>query len=152
MNKHTRRHSQQFNIKTTRLASLTAIFRRKKQAPRATEVAPTTAIMDVDPPEQGDRMGDINPRETTFLNDDNGTDSDSDNGSDGTRENELVAESDSEDEFESDDECVDEEDGHRSSHRILDFELKAAEAGSIFTVSRVSSDRWLTMTSQQGPL
>jgi hypothetical protein len=59
MNKHTKAHSQQLNIKTTQLASLTAVFHSKKRPPPAEGSAPTPGMgMDeaAHPPEQDSQM------------------------------------------------------------------------------------------------
>ena len=138
MNKHARQHSQKLNIKTTQLASLTAVFRRKKRVPRAVEETPTSA-MDVDdtvhPPEHDGQAGCLETitQEPTFLSDDNETDNDGGGDSDrngGSEEG--FTNSDSEDEFESDEEGVGcRGDGPRVNQGSLEFELRAAEAGNI---------------------
>jgi len=98
----------------------------------------STSRMDVDgavrPPEQDSQMGDLEaaPCGPTFQCDGDETESGSDGGSDGGSENGgPVVESDSEDEFESDEESVNGKDGSRANQGTLDFELKAAEAGSV---------------------
>jgi hypothetical protein len=132
-----REHSQRLNIKTTHLASLTAVFRSKKQAPTVVNEnsVTTTDVDNAEPPhEQHDRVGgseDI-PTESAVSSetDDVGVD-----GSD-WMEGSFV-DSDSGDEFESDEESADEErddgmGGVEVDRGTLEFELKAAEAGNAF--------------------
>ena len=130
-----KKHSQQLNIKTTQLASWTAVFHSKKQRPAA-EVSHLSA-MDVDKPEPDAQVGGLEaiPEGPTLQFDGGETDDDddSDNGDgDGTGEG-LLVDSDSEDEFESDDD--ENIGGHggqaENGRRLLDFELRAAEAGSV---------------------
>ena len=124
-------HSQRFNIKTTRLASLTAIFHQKKRIPHTGEAIPTTSRMDVDPPEQ-ENHEETALHEPTLLRDDNEAEEGSDDGGDGGSEDEGPrVDSDSEDEFESDEEGPGGGDGCGWERGILDFELEAAEAGSV---------------------
>ena len=88
----------------------------------------------VDPPKQDIRMGGLEttPRETVFPYDGNNTDDGSDKGGDDRSGNEgPVMDSDSEDEFESDEEGVDVRGEREADQRVLDFELKAAEAGNV---------------------
>jgi hypothetical protein len=81
MNKHMKQHSQWLNIKTTRLASLTAIFCRKKQVPYKVGETPMST-MDVDNtvhlPEQDSQAGGLEtiPRgpATPYDNDNDGND------------------------------------------------------------------------------
>ena len=141
MNKHMKQHSQRLNIKTTRLASLTAIFHRKKKVPRGAEPTPSTSRMNVDSPEEDNRMDDITPHESTLLLNGNETDIDDDEGGEDGSENEgPPVDSDSEDEFESDEEAVGGGGGCQPGHGILDFELKAAETGGILYCVLVSND------------
>ena len=131
MNKHMKAHSQRLNIKTTRLASLTAIFRRKKKVPRVAEVVPSVPGMRADSP--NNRVHNTTPHELTFLHDDDEMDVDGNGGSECRSENENegpLVDLDSEDEFESDEEGVDGGDGCGPGQGMLDFELKAAEAGA----------------------
>lgn len=128
-------HSQRLNIKTTWLASLTAVFCPKKRAPPVVDEAPETA-MDVDNlvphPEQDSQVGGFEaiPQEPASSSDDDETD-DAGSGSDGVTEGSL-RDSDSENEFESDKEDGDDErDGDEGGQGIFDFELKAAEAGDV---------------------
>ena len=133
-----KKHSQGLNIKTTRLASLTAIFRPKKQPPPVANGAPMPA-MDMDDtqhtPERDTQMDDLEAISHGLLSlyDDNEIDEDWDGNANGCRsEDEVpVVDSDSEDEFESDEECGGGGVGCGMSQRTLDFELKAAEAGSV---------------------
>jgi hypothetical protein len=134
MNKHMKKHSQRLNIKTTHLASLTAVFHPKKQRQPAAE-NPHLSAMDVDeagpPPEPDSQAGgsETIPEESTSQFDGNETDSGDGSNSDGADEGILV-DSDSADEFESDEEdiggC-----GDGVGKGQLEFELRAAEAGSV---------------------
>lgn len=136
MNKHMKQHSQRLNIKTMRLASLTAIFRRKKPAPRAAEVTPIsrTSVDDV-AQSQDIEMGDLEviPHETASAYDGDETDDSSDKEhNDRNGDEEPMVVSDSEDEFESEREDVDPVGNECGADRgILEFELKAAEAGKV---------------------
>ena len=135
---------KRLNIKTTRLASLTAVFRPKKKVPPCTAEGPSAPTIDVgmddavDPPEQDSHADGPEP---IPPDDGNRTETDYDSNSDGdgrSGDESSMVDSDSEDEFESDDEGVNEENGCRASRGTLDFELKAAEAGSVPTASKVS--------------
>lgn len=136
-----KRHSQQLNIKTTRLASLTAVFRQKRQPPPAAGEV-TLSAMDVDEegfhPGEGSQSGTA-PQESTLPRPngeiDNDTGSGDDNGSDNGNESEgggSWVDSDSEDEFESDEEGPGgQRAGSRAHQKVLEFELRAAEAGNV---------------------
>jgi len=146
MNKHMKEHSRGLNIKTTRLATLTAIFRSKKHLPpRVADDTPMPA-MDVDntvhTPERDIQMDDLEAIShgltSLYDNDDDDDDDDEiDGGCDGNTngrrsEDEAPAmDSDSEDEFESDEEMDDRGVGCGTNQKMLDFEIKAAEAGSV---------------------
>jgi hypothetical protein len=132
-------HSQRLNIKTTRLASLTAVFHSKNQRPPAADTSRLPA-MDIDgegyPPEPDTQVGgsEAIPEGPTSRSDgseiDDGDDGDDSDG-DGTDEG-LLVDSDSGDEFESDDENIGSHgDGVGSGRGPLEFELRAAEAGSV---------------------
>jgi hypothetical protein len=161
MNKHMKQHSQRLNIKTTRLASLTAIFHRKKQVPYKVGETPSST-MDVDntinPPEQDSQAGGLEtiPQgpATPYNNGDDDSDDDDDDDDDdevdGSRDHDngggggnggSLMESDS-DEFESDEEGVSRGDLYRADWGTLDFELKAAEAGE--SLSHASVEGWST--------
>lgn len=146
MNRHLRQHSRRLNIKTTKLASLTAVFHSKKQTPPAADDTRLSA-MDVDDghlPEQDSQVGasEAIVQEPTSqggcseTDDDNDGRSDDDSGIEG-----LLVDSDSEGEFESDEDesNSDEEgadrqrDGSRAGQGILEFELRAAEAGNVLS-------------------
>ena len=141
MNKHMKRHSQQLNIKTTRLASLTSVFRPKKQQLPTTDRTSSPA-MDVHEegclPEQGSQVGssETAPHEPTLRHDESGTEDDNgsngNDGSDNDGSEGLWVDSDSEDEFESDEESSSGQAAGSGVHqRILEFDLRAAEAGDI---------------------
>ena len=128
-------HSQRLNIKTTQLASLTAVFRRRKRAPSVAHKAPRTA-MDVGEvvllPEHDSQVGDLEaiPREPAALS---GGDETDDAGSSSGMEGSLE-DLDSENEFESDEEDVaGKRDGARGGRGVFDFELRAAEAGNVLS-------------------
>ena len=142
MNKHLKEHSQRLNIKTTQLASLTAVFHSKKQRRPAVD-NPYLSAMDIDKegplPEPNSQVGGLEaiPGEPTTQGDgsktDNDNDSDDNNGSnsDGASE-ELLTDLDSGDEFESDEEDISGcRDGTGKGQGLLEFELRAAEAGSV---------------------
>lgn len=155
MNTHMRQHSRRLNIKTTRLASLTAVFRPKKRAPSTVDANITTA-MDVDeslyPPGQDDvaRGSEGIPQGTAISSGGNEMDDDSsegdetgDDGVDGDEADDdgsddsdmsvegVLADVDSEDEFESDEESVSGIEEAEVGQAPLEFELRAAEAGSV---------------------
>ena len=136
MKRHVKEHSQRVNIKTTRLASLTAVFRPKKRAFPTTGTVPTTSV-DIDgmvcPPGEGQDTQvedlEVTAQESPLPSDGDETDN---NGSDGDRRaEESYTYSDSEDDFESDEGGVDEMDGVEIDRGILEFELRAAEAGNV---------------------
>jgi hypothetical protein len=137
MNKHMKKHSQRLNIKTTQLASLTAVFRSKKRSPPVID-DPSLSAMEVDEdqslPEPDGQAGDsgVIPEGPALQFAGNETDDGESDGSNDTNEGPLI-DSDSGDEFESDWEDVDESQGDRpQNHRgPLEFELRAAEAGNI---------------------
>lgn len=123
-----RLHSQRLNIKTTQLASLTAVFRSKKQ-PRL----PATDRMDIDQDDylagpSGQANGsDIAPEVPTSRLDD--SESDRSCRSDGNETSEgMLGDSDS-DEFESEQDVSRCEMGE--GRGPLEFELRAAKAGNI---------------------
>jgi len=130
-----KKHSQRLNIKTTQLASLTAVFHSKKRRPPTIDNSHLPA-MDVDeegsPPEPDTQVGgsEAVPEGSIPQSDGSETDDDCDDSDgDGTSEG-LLVDSDSEDEFESDDENVGGRgDGVGSGRGPLEFELRAAEAG-----------------------
>lgn len=137
MNKHMRGHSKRLNIKTTHLASLTAVFHSKKQPRPPTESRcrpPTTGTnqdsnlaasgsqvdnLDVTPEVQMSQLGDVSQL---------GTDDHDGSGSDEMDEGAL--EDFGSDEFESSDE---EDPGceTRDGRGLLEFELNAAKAGNV---------------------
>ena len=133
-------HSQLLNIKTTRLASLTAVFRSKKRPPPVADDTPMPA-MNVDDiahtPERDVQMDDLEAisHGLTSLDNDDEMDEGSGDDTDGRRsEDEApVVDSDSEDEFEIDEEDEDGGVGCGANQKMLDFELKAAEAGSVLS-------------------
>ena len=136
MKRHVKEHSHRVNIKTTRLASLTAIFRPKKRAYPTTDKAPATS-MDTDgmtyPPNEAPDVQVEDPeviaRESALLSDgDEMGDASSD---DDERVEGLYTYSDSEDDFESNDGDVDETDEVEVDRGILEFESRAAEAGNV---------------------
>ena len=108
MNKHMREHSQWLSIKTTRLASLMAVFCLKRQSRPPTtghSCPPTTEADEADNCDRPDSLvggSEVVPEERTLQPDNSGVE-DSD-GSSGSEVNEgLLMDSDS-DEFESDEE------------------------------------------------
>jgi hypothetical protein len=110
MNKHMKEHSRRLNIKTTQLASLTAVFRLKKRKPPIVD-DPRPPAMDVDeeghpPPDSQVGGSGITPERPTLQVDGNETDDDSGGNTDGTSEG-MLMDLDSTDEFESDEEDVD---------------------------------------------
>ena len=132
MNKHMKKHSQRLNIKTTQLASLTAIFHSKKRRPPAAD-DPHLSAMDVDKegslPRPDSQIGgsEAIPKELTTQFD--GSETDNSDGSDGDGTNRgLLVDSDSGDEFESDEDSEVEAGIDRGP---LEFELRAVEAGSV---------------------
>ena len=132
-----KKHSQRLNIKTTQLASLTAIFHSKNQRPPATGASHLPA-MDADEagylPGPDTRIGgsEAIPEEPASQFDGSETNDGDDSDGNGTDEG-LLASSDSEDEFESDDENIGSHgDGAGNGRGPLEFELRAAEAGSVF--------------------
>jgi hypothetical protein len=129
MNRHLKQHSQRLNIKTTHLASLTAIFRPKKQPkpPTANRSHPPTADMNQDDHLAGPGGSEVTPEVSTSqpgdIRSDDGTGSDGDEMSEG-----AFGDPDS-DEFESDEEDLGCE---TTEGRVpLDFELNAAKAGNV---------------------
>jgi hypothetical protein len=143
MNKHMKKHSQRLNIKTTRLVSLTAVFHSKNQRPPTVDASRLPA-MDLDgegyPPEPDTQVGgsEAIPEGPTSQSDssetndgDDGDDGDGDGDGGGTDEG-LLVDLDSGDEFESDDENISSHgDGVGNGRGPLEFELRAAEAGSV---------------------
>ena len=135
MNKHMNEHSRRLNIKTTQLASMTAVFHSKKRGPPAADKAPATKT-DVDgavpPPEPDSQVHDpeATTREPAAPHNGNETDEAGSSDNDNRMEGPLV-DSDSGDEFESEVESVDGMDEAKEDRRTLDFELRAAEAGSV---------------------
>ena len=131
MNKHLKLHSQRLNIKTTQLASLTAVFHPKKRPLHGADGSHLPA-MDANNNAELDGQTDgsgVVPEGPTLEYDDHETDDGGDN-SDGVSKGMLVG-SDSEDEFESDGEGVAvQEDGAEKGRRVLDFELDAARSGN----------------------
>lgn len=87
------------------------------------------------PPETGSQAGDLEtiPQEPTFLPDGNGMDNDSssDADRDGGSEGRLMDSDSESDEFKSDEEGVGCQDGPRVDRGLLEFELRAAEAGNV---------------------
>ena len=141
-------HSQRVNIKTTRLASLTAVFRPKKQTRPTMDRVPT-ALMDMDgvacPPseDQDIQVVDSETQELALASDGDETD---DTGSDGDeRVEESYTYSDSEDDFESDEGGVDEMDGVEVDRGTLEFELRAAEAGNVSHCVQRLERRWINL-------
>ena len=140
MNKHMKEHSQLLNIKTTRLASLTAVFCSKKRPPPVADDTPMPA-MDVDDiahtPERDIQMDDLEAisHGLTSLDNDDEMDEGSGDDADGCRSEDevLVVDLDSEDKFEIDEEGEDGGVGCGANQKTLDFELKAAEAGSVLS-------------------
>jgi hypothetical protein len=109
MNKHMKEHSRQLNIKTTQLASLTAVFCLKKRKPPVAD-DPRPLEMDVDeeghpPPDSQVGGSGITPERPTPQVDGNETDDDSGSNTDGMSEG-MLMDLDSTDEFESDEEDV----------------------------------------------
>jgi hypothetical protein len=135
MNKHMKEHSRKLNIKTTKLASLTAIFRPKKRVP-LTPDDPRLPAMDIDASEENPSAdnqegGSGGASGACALQcDGNETENDDGDESDGASEGMLVN-SDSEDEFEDEESVGDPEDGVGRGPGVLEFELKAAEAGDV---------------------
>ena len=135
MNKHMKEHSRHLNIKTTWLASMTAVFHSRKQGPPAADKAPATE-MDVDevvlPPEPDSQVcgSEAITQEPAAPHDGNETDETGGSDSDNRMEGSLV-DSDSGDEFESEEESVDGIDEAKEDRGTLEFELRAAEAGSV---------------------
>ena len=133
MNKHMKEHSRRLNIKTTKLASLTAIFRSKKRTPPATDV-PDLSAMDVDeeshPTENQEGGPGAAVEGPTLQCDGNETEDSGSCDSDGAS-NGMWVDSDSEDEFEDEEGVSDQEDGVGEGQGVLEFELKAAEAGDV---------------------
>ena len=135
MNKHMKTHSQRLNIKMTQLASLTAVFHSKKQRPPVAD-NPHLSMMDID--EEGSDPGhqaggsEAIPTRPASRFDGNET-NDGDSGDDDNALSEgPLADSDSGDEFESDDENLgDRRNGAEKGQGPLEFELRAAEAGSV---------------------
>ena len=134
MNKHMRDHSRQLSIKTTRLASLTAVFRLKKQlrlpaaghsCPPTTDAGEANNRNRPDSPASGPEV--VPEEQTLRLNDSGADDSDR---SDGCRAyDEMLLDSDS-DEFESDEEGIDRS-ATGEGRGLLEFELRAADAGNV---------------------
>ena len=129
MNRHLKQHSQHLNIKTTHLASLTAIFHPKKQPkrPTANRSHPPTADTNQDNHLAGAGGSEVTPEVSTSqpgdIRSDDGTGSDGDEMSEG-----AFGDSDL-DEFESDEEdlsCKTME-----GQVPLDFELNASKAGNV---------------------
>lgn len=132
-----KKHSQRLNIKTTQLASLTAVFHSKKPRPPAAGDSHLSA-MDVDEegrlPEPGNQVGGSNAIPEESASQLNGSETDDGDSSDSDCMNDgLLVDSDTEDEFESDDENVvgDHRGGVGMGRGPLEFELRAAEAGSV---------------------
>ena len=156
MNKHMKEHSHRLNIKTTRLASMTAVFHSKKWAPPVADKTPTT-VMDVDevayPPKQDNQVGgpEAIPRESAAFRDNNETD-DAGSSDSGNRMGGSFADSDSGDEFESKEESINGMDEAEEGRGMLEFELGAAEAGSILCCIQRLKQQWTNpLTLQQGP-
>ena len=134
MNKRMRDHSRRLSIKTTRLASLTAVFRSKRQPrPPTTGCShpPTTEADAADDRDIADSTvggSEVDLGEQTLQPDDSGADDS--NGSDGSEVNEGVLMDSDSDEFESDEEGI----GRNvtgEGRGLLEFKLQAAEAGKI---------------------
>jgi hypothetical protein len=140
MNKHMREHSRRLSIKTTRLASLTAIFRSKKQqkSPATGHSHPPTT----DAVEANDHDGpdglvgslEVVPEEQTLQLDDSGADDN--DGSDGNGGNEGTLMDFNSDEFESDEESVG-CDVTEEGRGLLEFEMRAADAGNVCHEHRI---------------
>lgn len=153
MNAHLRAHSKQLNIKTAQLASRTAVFRRKGPSPQGTTVKPVSVspmgndtmddnpapAMDIDSPvprsDPQDLVDSVETleRRTAMLAEDLDVWDDTDSGSDNEQGSAMGGDSD--DEFESEEEGDNQgaSDG-RTSGRTLEFELRAAEAGSFYYI------------------
>ena len=136
MRRHLRQHAQQLNIKTTHLASLTAVFHPKKRPRRPAMNRSHLPVMDVDednnlagPGGQADDS-EVVPEASTSRLRDSGTDdsnnSNSDEASEGMMEDLEDLDSD---EFQSDDDVGRCETGE--GRGMLDFELGAARAGNV---------------------
>ena len=126
-----KQHSRRLNIKTTKLASLTAIFRSKKKPPTESDGALLPA-MDIDGEEHppSNQGGDPEATPEGPIQQRNGSETaESGNESDGASEG-MLADSDSDDEFESDTEGVDGR-GDAVATRSLEFEVRAAIAGNV---------------------
>jgi len=135
MNKHMKTHSQRLNIKTTQLASLTAVFHSKKRRTPTADNSHLSA-MDVDEeghlPELDTQIGGLEAiSEGPALQSDGSEIDDGDSSDGGCTDEGLLVDSDSEDEFESDGENAGGHgDGVGKGRGPLEFELRAAEAGS----------------------
>ena len=129
MNRHMKQHAQQLNIKTTHLASLTAIFHPKKRPkpPTTNDSYPPTTDMSRDDHLAGPGGSEVTSEVPTSQLSDIRTDDGSRSNSDGMSEG-VVGDSDS-DEFESDEEDVVCE--AREGRGPLEFELRAAKAGNV---------------------
>lgn len=143
MNKHMKQHSQRLNIKTMKLASLTAIFRSKKKRTPPTSRKTNPPAMDLDEEEHLPGGGQENNSEAVFegltlQSDGNETDDQGSDDDDGTSEGMLV-DSESEDEFESGEEWTESREGEvETNQRLLEFEVRAAEAGVSLTKQKFS--------------
>ena len=132
MNRHMRQHSQRLNIKTTHLASLTAVFCSKKKPglPATNHSHPPATDTDLDNhlTEPSDQVNGprVIPEVPIPQLDDGATDDSDESDSDEMSEGMLV-DSDS-DEFESD-EDVDHKMGE--GRGPLEFELRASSAGNV---------------------
>ena len=134
MNKHMREHSRRLSIKTTRLASLTAVFCLKRQ-PRLPTTGrshpPTTEANEADDCKRPDSPvggSEVIPEEQTLQPNDSGADDS--NGSDGGEVNEEMFLDLDSDEFKSDEEDIG-CDATGDGRGLLEFELRAAEAGKV---------------------
>jgi len=128
-------HSQRLNIKTTQLASLTAVFHSNKRRTPTADNSHLSA-MDVDEeghlPELNTQIGGLEAiPEGPALQSDSSEIDDGDSSDGGCMGEGLLVDSDSEDEFESDGENAGGHgDGVGKGRGPLEFELRAAEAGS----------------------
>ena len=110
MNKHMQEHSQRLSIKTTRLASLTAVFRLKGQLRLTTTGRSHPPTMEADEagncnrPDSPVGGSEVIPEEQTLQPDDSGADDS--NGSDGSEANEGMFLDSDLDEFESNEEGI----------------------------------------------
>ena len=126
MNRHMRQHAQRLNIKTTHLASLTAVFHPRPPAANRSHLPAMDMNQDDDLTGSGGQVGGLGGVpgvSTSWLNDSEADDSDSDEVSEG-----MMVDFDS-DEFEGDEDagCCETGEGRGP----LEFELRAAKAGNV---------------------